>query len=103
MTDDGSDEGGEVIFTLALGHAAGTDALDGGAEHRIAPHQKTAGAVVAFGCETQCLRVHERACDGGPPPNGWPGNGRKGIGHWSSVNVTMNAEAAKDAKKGGVS
>ena len=46
LAHDGADERREVIAALARGQRAGSDALDGGAENRIAPAQEPLSAFV---------------------------------------------------------
>ena len=44
LTDDSADKGAQMIAALPFGEGARTDTSDGGAEHRIAPHQPSARA-----------------------------------------------------------
>ena len=39
-----------MILALTRGQRAGADSFDGGAEHRIATHQETAGSLVLRRC-----------------------------------------------------
>ena len=44
LADDRADQRREMILALSLREAARTDALDGRAKHRVAPHQQSTGA-----------------------------------------------------------
>ena len=46
LADDGAHERRQMIAALTIGHEARTDALDGLAQDRIAPHQQTARFVI---------------------------------------------------------
>ena len=51
LTDDGLDEGAQMILPLTVGQTALTDLLDQFAKDRISPHQVATRAPVVFGRE----------------------------------------------------
>jgi len=90
-----------MILALATGHPAGADSLDGGPEHRIPPHQETAGAVVTLGRQRDWrlpLRCRSNRLRGS-------GRGLAGLDRWArhrieAVSVTRARTSTRPGSTG---